>query len=63
MGTFKKIMKIFAVIAAIAGAAAAIYFAVQKLTAKKETSPEDELANYVSCSCCDEEFVSEAVVK
>lgn len=63
METFKKIMKVFAVIAAIAGAAAAIYFAVQKLTAKKEAKPEDELANYVSCSCCDQEFVSETVAK
>ena len=51
----------FAIIAAIAGAAAAIYFAIQKLTGGKSAAAEDDFENYVSCSCCDDDFISETV--
>ena len=57
----KKILKVFAIIAAIAGAAAAIYFAIQKLTGGKSAAAEDDFENYVSCSCCDDDFISETV--
>ena len=61
MKVLKKILKGFAIIAAIAGAAAAIYFAIQKLTGGKSTAAEDDFENYVSCSCCDDDFISETV--
>ena len=61
MKVLKKILKVFAIIAAIAGAAAAIYFAIQKLTGGKSAAAEDDLENYVSCSCCDDDFISETV--
>ena len=48
MKVLKKILKVFAIIAAIAGAAAAIYFAIQKLTGGKSTAAEDDFENYVS---------------
>ena len=61
MKVLKKILKVFAIIAAIAGAAAAIYFAIQKLTGGNSTAAEDDFENYVSCSCCDDDFISETV--
>ena len=48
MKVLKKILKVFAIIAAIAGAAAAIYFAIQKLTGGKSAAAEDDFENYVS---------------
>ena len=56
----KKLLKVIAVISAIAGVAAAIYLAVKKFTEKKQKIGNNE-ENYVSCSCCDEEFISETV--
>ncbi|MCI5538594.1 MAG: hypothetical protein PUG93_04440 [Oscillospiraceae bacterium] len=56
----KKLLKVIAVISAIAGVAAAIYLAVKKFTEKKQQIGNNE-ENYVSCSCCDEEFISETV--
>ena len=56
----KKVLKILAIVAAIAGVVAAVYFAVTKFMEKKQKIGNTE-ENYVSCSCCDEEFVSEAV--
>ena len=63
MKVLKKILKVFAIIAAIAGAAAAIYFAIQKLTGGKSAAAEDDFENYVSCSCCDDDFISETVAE
>ena len=60
MGIHEKSIKSFAIIAAIAGAAAAVYFAVTKFMEKKQKIGNTE-ENYVSCSCCDDEFVSETV--
>lgn len=59
MDTFKKILKVFAVIAAVAAAAYGIYVAVTKLIEKKNAKDEDSRENYVSCSCFDADFISE----
>ena len=58
--SMKKVLKVLAIVAAIAGAAAAVYFAVTKFMEKKQKIGNTE-ENYVSCSCCDDEFVSETV--
>ena len=57
-----KFWKIIGIIAGIAAAAAAIYVVVQKIKAKNEPQGYDE-DNYVSCSCLDEDFVSETVAE
>ena len=44
----KKLLKVIAVISAIAGVAAAIYLAVKKFTEKKQQIGNNE-ENYVSC--------------
>lgn len=36
-------------------------FAIQKLTGGKSAAAEDDFENYVSCSCCDDDFISETV--
>ena len=56
----KKVLKIVAICVAIAGIAAAIYYAVKKIMARNQNLGNTE-ENYVSCSCCDEEFVTETV--
>lgn len=61
MDTFKKIFKVFAIIAAVVGAVAGIYVAVNKLIEKKNAKNADDRENYVSCSCFDADFVSETV--
>lgn len=53
MDTFKKVMKIIGIIAAVAGVAAAVYFAVTKIMERKKCCDDEE--NYVSCSCFDDE--------
>jgi hypothetical protein len=58
----KKVLKIIGIISAIVAAAAAIYVIVQKIKAKNDPQGYDE-DNYVSCSCLDEDFVSETVVE
>ncbi len=58
----KKVLKIIGIISAIVAAAAAIYVVVQKIKAKNAPQGYDE-DNYVSCSCLDEDFVSETVVE
>ncbi len=57
----KKFLKVLAIVAAIAGAAATVYVAVTKFMEKKQKIGNTE-ENYVSCSCFDDEFVSEEVV-
>ncbi len=61
METFKKILKVVAIISAIVAALAGIYVAVQKLIEKKNAKDADNRENYVSCSCFDADFVSETV--
>lgn len=59
MDTFKKLFKIFAIVAAVAGAVAGVYVAVTKLMEKKNCKDADKRENYVSCSCFEPDFVSE----
>ena len=58
----KKVLKIIGIIAAIAAAAAAVYVVIEKIKAKNEPKGYDE-DNYVSCSCLDEDFISEPVTE
>lgn len=51
MDKAKKIIKIVAIIIAVAAAVVGIAFAVKKIIDKKAAADEPE--NYVSCSCCD----------
>ncbi len=52
MDCIKKVIKVVAIIIAVAAAVAGIYYAVKKfLDKKKETADAEE--NYVSCSCCE----------
>lgn len=48
--TLKKIFKIIGIIAAIAGAAAAVYMLIKKFCPKCNPL-EDDKCDYVSCSC------------
>lgn len=52
MDKAKKIIKIVAIIIAVAAAVVGIAFAVKKIIDKKKVAA-DEPENYVSCSCCD----------
>ena len=52
MDKAKKIIKIVAIIIAVAAAVVGIAFAVKKIIDKKKAAA-DEPENYVSCSCCD----------
>ena len=52
MKCFKKVLKVVGIIAAIAAAAAGIYFAITKIKEKKAAKANDEEC-YVSCSCCE----------
>ena len=56
----KKFLKVLAIVSAIAAAAAAVYIAVTKFMEKKQRIGNTE-ENYVSRSCCEDEFVSETV--
>ena len=58
----KKVLKIVGIVAAIAAAAAAVYVIIEKIKAKNAPHGYDE-DNYVSCSCLDEDFVSETVAE
>ena len=53
-----KALKIFA----IAAVAAAIYVVLQKVKAKNAPESYDE-DNYVSCSCLEDDFISETVAE
>ena len=54
----KKILKIVAIVIAIAAAIAGIYVVVTKFINKKQNASDEE--NYVSCSC-EEDFTSEKI--
>ena len=57
----KKALKIIAIIAAVAGAAFAAYVLIKKYVDSKKVVIGNDAENYVSCSCCDEDFLSETV--
>ena len=61
METFKKILKIVAIVVAVAAAIAGIYVAVTKIIEKKKIKNADDRENFVSCSCDDVDFISETV--
>jgi len=51
--TFKKVLKIIGIIAAIAAAVAGVYLLVTKLLERKNSEPGE--VDYVSCSCLEDE--------
>ena len=53
-----KILKIIAIVIAVAAAIAGIYVVVTKFLNKKQSASDEE--NYVSCSC-EEDFTSEKI--
>jgi len=57
----KKALKIIAIVAAVAAAAFAAYVIVKKYVESKKVVIGNDAENYVSCSCCDEDFLSETV--
>ena len=57
----KKVFKIIAIIAAVAGAAFGAYVLVKKYVDSTKVVIGNDAENYVSCSCCDDTFVSETV--
>lgn len=57
----KKALKIIAIIAGIAAIAIAAYVIIKKYVDSKRVVIGNDAENYVSCSCCDETFVSETV--
>lgn len=46
---FKKLFKFIGILIAVAGACAAVYFAVKKFMDKKDACSEE----FVPCECCD----------
>lgn len=57
----KKTLKVIAILAAIAGAVFAAYVLIKKYVDSKKVVIGNDAENYVSCSCCDDSFVSETV--
>ncbi len=57
----KKALKVIAVLALIAGAAFAAYVVIKKYVDSKRVVIGNDAENYVSCSCCDDSFLSETV--
>jgi hypothetical protein len=58
----KSFFKVLGVLAAIAAVAAAIYVVLQKVKAKNTPESYDE-DNYVSCSCLEDDFISETIAE
>jgi hypothetical protein len=57
----KKALKIIGIILVAAGAAFAAYIVVKNYVESKKVVIGNDAENYVSCSCCDDTFVSETV--
>ena len=57
----KKVLKVIGIIAAVAGAIFGVYVIVKKYVDSKKVVIGNDAENYVSCSCCDDSFVSETV--
>ncbi len=57
----KKVLKVIAIVIAIAGFCAAAYAIVKKVLDKKNNEPEEVEEDYVSASMLDDEFVTETV--
>lgn len=59
--TYEKVLKVIGIIAAVAGAIFGVYVIVKKYVDSKKVVIGNDAENYVSCSCCDDNFVSETV--
>ena len=57
----KKVLKVIGIIAAVAGAIFGVYVIVKKYVDSKKVVIGNDAEYYVSCSCCDDNFVSETV--
>lgn len=57
----KKALKVIAIIAGIAAIAVAAYVIIKKYVDSKKVVIGHDAENYVSCSYCDDSFVSETV--
>lgn len=57
----KKALRVIAIIAGIAAVAVAAYVVIKKYVDSKKVVIGNDAENYVSCSCCDDSFVSETV--
>lgn len=57
----KKTLKVVAIIVGIAAVAVAAYVLIKKYVDSKKVVIGNDAENYVSCSCCDDSFVSETV--
>ncbi len=63
METFKKILKVVAIITAVAAAVAGIYFAVTKLIEKKKLKDAENIEAFVANNGLDGDFLTETVVE
>ncbi len=59
--TMKKALKVIAVLVGIAAVAVAAYILIKKYVDSKRVVIGNDAENYVSCSYCDDSFVSETV--
>ncbi len=59
--TMKKALKVIAVLVGIAAIAVAAYILIKKYVDSKRVVIGNDAENYVSCSFCDDTFVSETV--
>lgn len=57
----KKAFKVIAIVVGVLGAAFAAYVVITKYVESKKVVIGNDAENYVSCSCCDEDFISETV--
>ena len=57
----KKALKIIGLLIVVAGAAFAAYIVIKNYVESKKVVIGNDAENYVSCSCCDEDFLSETV--
>ncbi len=57
----KKALKIIAIVVGVAAIAVAAYILIKKYVDSKRVVIGNDAENYVSCSCCDDSFVSETV--
>lgn len=57
----KKALKVIAIITAVAGIAVTAYVLIKRYVESKRVVIGNDAENYVSCSCCDDSFLSETV--
>lgn len=58
----KKALKVIGILLAVAGAAFAAYILVRNYVESKKVVIGNDAENYVSCSCCDDNFISSETV-